>query len=81
LVSHSRIDTIFNQLTKKHNGEAKPEYRLPLANIAFFLIPISLSWFSWAVEFRVHWFISIASTFFYGIGQVAIFNTFQNLLY
>jgi hypothetical protein len=73
-----RIDTIFNQLTKKHNNEAKPEYRLPLANIGSLLIPISLFWFAWTVEFRVHWIISIASTFFYGIGQVAIFNTVQN---
>jgi len=37
-----RIDTVYNRLTKKHNGEAKPEYRLPLANIGSVLIPISL---------------------------------------
>jgi hypothetical protein len=73
-----RIDTIFNHLTKNHNSEAKPEYRLPLANIGSLLIPISLFLFAWTVEFRVYWFISIASTFFYGIGQVAIFNTVQN---
>ena len=73
-----RIDTVYNQLTKKHNGEAKPEYRLPLANIGAVLIPISLFWFAWTIEYHVHWFATIASTFFYGIGQVAIFNSVQN---
>ena len=73
-----RIDTLYNSLTKKHNGEAKPEYRLPLANVGSVLIPISLFWFAWTVEFHVHWFASVAATFFYGIGQVAIFNTVQN---
>jgi preprotein translocase subunit SecY len=42
------------------------------------LIPISLFWFAWTVEYHVHWFITIFSTFFYGVGQVAIFNAVQN---
>jgi hypothetical protein len=37
-----RIDTVYNQLTKKNNGESKPEYRLPLANVGAVLIPTSL---------------------------------------
>ncbi|KAL3419054.1 cycloheximide resistance protein [Phlyctema vagabunda] len=78
LILVPRIDTIYNALTRKHNGEGKPEYRLPLANIGSVLIPISLFWFAWAVQFKLHWAISIISTFFYGIGQVAIFNSVQN---
>ncbi len=73
-----RIDTVFNALTKRHNGQAKPEYRLPLANIGSVLIPVSLFWFAWTVQFHLHWFVTISSTFFYGIGQVAIFNSTQN---
>lgn len=73
-----RIDQVFNYLTKKNNGEEKPEYRLPLANIGALLLPISMFWFAWTVEYRVHWFASISSTFFFGFGQVAIFNTTQN---
>ena len=73
-----RIDTVFNRLTEKNGGKSLPEYRLPLANIGAVLIPISLFWFAWTVEYRVHWVASIAATYFYGVGQVVVFNTVQN---
>ncbi|KAI9745245.1 MAG: hypothetical protein M1818_001523 [Claussenomyces sp. TS43310] len=73
-----RIDVIFNALTRKHNGHSQPEFRLPLANLGALLIPIALLWFAWSVERHAHWAVSILSTFFYGIGQVVIFNTTQN---
>ncbi|KIY00024.1 uncharacterized protein Z520_04662 [Fonsecaea multimorphosa CBS 102226] len=73
-----RIDTVFNRLTEKHGGKALPEYRLPLANVGSVLIPVSLFWFAWTVQFRVHWLASIAATYFYGVGQVVVFNTVQN---
>jgi multidrug resistance protein len=73
-----RIDTVFNTLTKKNNGKSQPEYRLPLANIGSVLIPASLFWFAWTVEYRTHWFASIAATYFYGVGQVVVFNSVQN---
>ncbi|OAL40056.1 hypothetical protein AYO20_00474 [Fonsecaea nubica] len=73
-----RIDTVFNRLTKKHGGKPLPEYRLPLANIGSVLIPVSLFWFAWTVQFRVHWLASIAATYFYGVGQVVVFNAVQN---
>jgi MFS family permease len=41
-----RIDTVYNALTKKHNGISKPEYRLPLANIGAVLTPVTLLWFA-----------------------------------
>lgn len=73
-----RIDTVYNFLTKRNHGRALPEYRLPLANIGSVLIPISLFWFAWSIEYRLHWFASIAASFFYGVGQVVILNTVQN---
>jgi hypothetical protein len=73
-----KIDTIFNKLTAKNDGKEVPEFRLPLANVGSILIPASLFWFGWAVEARVHWAAAIAATFFFGIGQVAVFNTVQN---
>jgi hypothetical protein len=42
------------------------------------LIPLSLFWFAWTVQLHLHWIVSISSTFYYGIGQVAIFNSTQN---
>jgi len=73
-----RIDDVYKRLTAKHEDKPQPEFRLPLANIGAVFIPISLFWFAWAVERRVHWFASLVPTFFYGIGQVMIINCTQN---
>ncbi|KAI7108075.1 MFS general substrate transporter [Hortaea werneckii] len=73
-----RIDTVYNKLTARNDGKARPEYRLPLANIGAVFIPVSLFWFAWTVQYRTPWLASIASTFFYGIGQVMILNCTQN---
>ena len=73
-----RIDTVYNSLARKNNGEAKPEYRLPLANIGAVLIPLSLFWFAWTVQYKVHWTVPLLSTLFFGIGMITILNTVQN---
>lgn len=73
-----RIDDVYKRLTAKHDENAKPEFRLPLANIGAMFIPLSLFWFAWSVQEKVHWFASIVPTFFYGIGQVMILNCTQN---
>jgi len=73
-----KIDTVYNRLTEKNNGKAMPEYRLPLANVGSVLVPVSLFWFAWTVEYRLHWAVCMAATFFYGLGQVVIINTVQN---
>lgn len=73
-----RIDTVRNALTKKNGGKGQPEFRLPLANIGSTFIPVALFWFAWTVQFHVWWPVTIASTFFYGIGQVMILNTTTN---
>lgn len=74
-----RIDDVYKKLSKQHGGwTPKPEYRLPLANIGSVLIPVSLLWFAWTVQTHQHWFVTVASTFFYGLGQVMIINCTQN---
>ena len=73
-----RIDTVYNVLTRRNNGKEKPEFRLPIANIGSVMIPSSLFWFAWTIESRQHWFITILSTVFFGIGQVAVLNSVQN---
>ncbi|KAL8923923.1 MAG: hypothetical protein Q9208_004360 [Pyrenodesmia sp. 3 TL-2023] len=73
-----KIDTIYNLLSKKNGDEGKPEYRLPLANIGAVLIPISLFWFAWTVQYKVHWTVPTLSTVFFGLGQITILNTAQN---
>lgn len=37
-----RIDDVFKKLRDNNDGVAKPEFRLPLANIGAVLIPLSL---------------------------------------
>ena len=73
-----RIDTIYNHLTEKNNGEAKPEYRLPLANVGAVFVPLSLFWFAWTIEYEVHFAVPIISTVFFGLGMVTILNSAQN---
>lgn len=73
-----KIDTVYNHLTEKNDGKSKPEFRLPLANIGAVLIPVSLFWFAWTVEFHVHWFVTILATVFFGLGQISILNATQN---
>ena len=74
-----KIDSTYNYLSSRNpTGEGKPEYRLPLANVGAVLLPISMFWFAWTIEYRVHWAASISSTLLWGFGQVAIFNTVQN---
>ncbi|KAI9053535.1 hypothetical protein LZ554_002490 [Drepanopeziza brunnea f. sp. 'monogermtubi'] len=73
-----RIGALYNSLTRKHNNIAKPEYRLPLANIGSVLIPLSLFAFAWTTQYHAHFAFPLLATFFYGIGQVAVFNAVQN---
>ena len=73
-----KIDTIYNYLARKNNVEAKPEYRLPLANIGAVFIPSSLFVVAWTVQYRVHFVVPLISTVFFGLGMVTIVNTCQN---
>ena len=73
------IDKLYKQLAERHNdGEGKPEYRLPLANIGAVFLPISLFWFGWAIEKGVTWPAALSSMLLFGASQVSIFNTVQN---
>ncbi|CAF9904453.1 MAG: hypothetical protein ALECFALPRED_008561 [Alectoria fallacina] len=73
-----KIDTIYNYLARKNNVKAKPEYRLPLANIGAVFIPTSLFVFAWTVQYKVHFVVPLISSAFFGLGQIAILNTCQN---
>lgn len=72
-----RVDTIYNKLGKEH-PPARPEYRLPLANVGAVLLPITLFWFGWTREFELHYMVVILAAPFLGIAQVAIMNCVQN---
>ncbi|KAH6709219.1 major facilitator superfamily domain-containing protein [Leptodontidium sp. MPI-SDFR-AT-0119] len=42
------------------------------------LIPLSLFTFAWTTEYQVHFMAPVTATFFYGIGQMGIFDAVQN---
>lgn len=74
-----KIDSVYNTLAARNDdGRAEPEFRLPLANIGAVLIPASLFWFAWTVQYRAHWLATIVSTTLFGFGQITILNTVQN---
>ena len=70
------IDKIYNHLAEKSkDGQGVPEYRLPLANIGAVLLPISLFWFGWTIEYGRAWPIPLSGKVLFGAAQVSIFNT------
>ncbi|CAK4032177.1 related to multidrug resistant [Lecanosticta acicola] len=71
------IDRLYRYLAKRHGDEGQPEYRLPMANVGAFLLPISLFWFGWTIEKDLTWPVPLAATLLFGASQVSIFNTIQ----
>lgn len=72
------IDKTYRRLTEKNGGVSKPEYRLPVANLGVVLIPISLFWYGWCVQAKVHYMVTIIGTIPFGMGQILIFQSSQN---
>lgn len=57
-------------LTRRNDGVAKSEYRLPLLIVGAFFVPIGLFWYGWTAEYKTHWIVPIIGTSFLGIGIV-----------
>jgi MFS family permease len=73
------IDKLYIYLAaRSKDGKGVPEYRLPLANIGAVLLPVSLFWFGWTLEYRLPWPVPLSATLLFGAAQVSIFNTLQN---
>ncbi|KJY00361.1 MFS multidrug transporter like protein [Zymoseptoria brevis] len=71
------IDRLDNWLVERHNDDAQPEYRLPMANVGAIFLPVSLFWFGWTVDKGLPWPVPLAATLLFGGAQVSIFNTVQ----
>jgi MFS family permease len=57
MVSGTVSDRLAQHLKSKSGGDHKPEYRLPLAVLASFTIPMGLFIFGWTAEQRQHWIL------------------------
>ena len=72
-------DRTVQYLKKKNNGEAKPEYRLPVMVLASFFVPFGLFLFGWTAEKNYHWIVPIMGTAFLGLGMIAAFVSCKNV--
>ncbi|KAI4090225.1 MAG: hypothetical protein L6R37_007924 [Teloschistes peruensis] len=66
-------DRIVRYLSKKNNGEMKPEYRLPPMIPGAFIVPIGLLIYGWTAEKHTHWIAPIVGTGCVGLGLLATF--------
>jgi multidrug resistance protein len=63
-------NAISKNLTTKHGGDPKPEYRLPPMILGGVCTPIGLFWYGWSAQMQVHWMVPIVGTAFIGMGMV-----------
>ncbi|OAG36431.1 hypothetical protein AYO21_09416 [Fonsecaea monophora] len=68
------------KLMKENNGVFEPEMRLSTTTYCGIMLPISLIWYGWVTDKRVHWFSAIAGTVPFGIGMFGIFLPFQTYM-
>ncbi|EAW12401.1 MFS transporter [Aspergillus clavatus NRRL 1] len=80
LVFGSVSDRILIYLTKRNNGVAEPEFRMPPLIPGSLFVPIGLFWYGWSVERQLHWMIPIIGTGFVGFGILAAFLSTQTYL-
>lgn len=64
-------------VSKRGNGEWKPEYRLPPLLPGSLLVPIGLFWYGWSAQAGVHWIMPIIGTGWVGLGTLAVFMPVQ----
>ncbi|CAJ2504754.1 Uu.00g121480.m01.CDS01 [Anthostomella pinea] len=63
-------DRVWNHLKRKRNGEAAPEYRVPLMLPGVILIPAGLIWYGWSAEKHLHWAMTEVGAAIFGCGII-----------
>jgi len=63
----------YARVAAKHNGNAPPEARLPLAMVGSVLLPVGLFWFAWTNGPETHWVVPIIASGFFAAGLVLVF--------
>lgn len=72
-ISSATSDGLVESLRRKHGGDFKPEYRLPLMVIAGSAVPMGLFLFGWTAQAQSHWILPIIGTSFLGFGVTLAF--------
>lgn len=64
-------DWVWARLKEKHQGQTKPEYRVPLIVPGATLIPIGLLWYGWSAQAQLHWIMPDIGYAIFGAGECA----------
>lgn len=65
-------DRIMNALTERHQGETKPEFRLPATIIAMPVVTIGTLWYGWTLQLKTPWVIPIIGSGVAGLGITTV---------
>lgn len=69
---------LFSKLSDKLLSEnGGPERRLILMIFAGPCVPISIFWYGWSAEAKVHWIVPIIGTVFIGVGTICVTSSGQ----
>ena len=66
------LDWYTNRMKALHDGEIKPEWRLPPMALGGLIVPAGLFMYGWTAEFHVQWMAPILGTALLGFGLVVI---------
>lgn len=74
------VGNVYERLTSRNNGVAKPEFRLPCLIASSIFIPVGLIWFGWSAQKKLHWIMPGIGSAIFAMGLVCVFQTIQNYL-
>ncbi|KAJ3476424.1 hypothetical protein NLG97_g9136 [Lecanicillium saksenae] len=77
IIIGSTNDRMVTRLAAKNGGKVEPEMRLPMMTIFACLLPVSLFWYGWTAEKKVHWIVPIIGMFPFGTGMMGVFMPVQ----
>jgi len=65
-------DRIMKLLASKHDGETRPEFRLPSTIAAMPICVIGMLWYGWAIDFKTHFILPIVGSGIAGLGITTV---------
>lgn len=73
-------DRIYKYFLKKHQGESKSEFRVPLMFPGALMVPIGLLIYGWSAQYKTHWIVPNIGTCIFAAGNQLVFQNCQTYL-
>lgn len=68
-------DKIYAKLSARNGGVGSPDFRLPTMLVGAVLVPVSLFWYGWSAEKKLHWIMpDIGGVIFYAGFLMGLIN-------